>query len=131
MEAVAPLLKGLDYEELAQGRQPVAFASMGDTVVARKDIATSYHLAVVVDDAAQGVTHIVRGRDLLESTPLHRILQCLLDLPETVWHHHPLLLDGRGRRLSKRGDARSVRTMRHFGMDREMIRKAVDGTPKD
>ena len=130
MEAVAPLLEGLDHEELGQGRRPVDFAGLGDTVIARKDIATSYHLAVVVDDAAQGVTHVVRGTDLLESTPLHRVLQALLDLPETVWAHHQLVLDNAGRRLSNRGDAMPVRAMRHAGMDAAAILKALDSCGK-
>ena len=129
MEAVAPRLEGIDYADHDHGRQPVDFAGLGDTVVARKDIATSYHLAVVVDDAAQGVTHIVRGGDLRESTPLHRILQALLGLPETVWSHHPLVLDDGGRRLSKRGGALSIRAMRHSGMDAAMILEALDSCP--
>ena len=130
MEAVAPLLKGLDYENHGHGREPVGFTGLGDPVIARKDIATSYHLAVVVDDAAQGVTHIVRGMDLLDSTPLHRVLQALLDLPETVWSHHPLVLDGGGRRLSNRGDAMPIRAMRHAGMDAAAILKALETSEK-
>ena len=130
MEAAAPLLKGLDWADRDRGRQPVDFAGLGDEVVARKDIATSYHLAVVVDDAAQGVTHVVRGSDLEESTPLHRVLQALLGLPETTWSHHSLVLDGSGRRLSKRGDSLSVRAMRHAGMDASAILEKLDSAPK-
>src|SRR6185312_13296557 len=68
-------------------------AATGDPVLARRDIGTSYHLAVVVDDAHQGITHVVRGGDLREATPLHRLLQALLGLPEPVWHHHRLIRD--------------------------------------
>jgi glutamyl-Q tRNA(Asp) synthetase len=90
---------------------------LGDVVLARKDIgAAAYHLAVVVDDAWQGVTHVVRGEDLLEVTPLHRLLQALLDLPVPVWHHHPLVRDAAGRRLAKRDDARSISALRAAGL---------------
>ena len=125
MESAAPLLEGIDYADHDHGRKPIDFSRLADEVVARRDIATSYHLAVVVDDAAQGVTHVVRGSDLLESTPLHRILQALLGLPETVWRHHPLVLDRDGRRLSKRGDAMPIRAMRHAGMDAAAVLKAL------
>ncbi|WP_244505510.1 glutamate--tRNA ligase family protein [Methyloceanibacter stevinii] len=89
---------------------------IGDVVLARKDIGTAYHLAVVVDDAAQGVTHIIRGEDLLDATPIHRLLQALLDLPEPVWHHHALVRDENGKRLAKRDDARAIRAYRDSGM---------------
>ncbi|MBK5926947.1 tRNA glutamyl-Q(34) synthetase GluQRS [Rhodobaculum claviforme] len=87
----------------------------GDVVLARRDIGTSYHIAVVVDDAAQRVTEVVRGVDLFDVTPLHRLLQRLLDLPEPVWHHHALIRDGAGRRLAKRDDARAIRRFRADG----------------
>jgi glutamyl-Q tRNA(Asp) synthetase len=90
-------------------------ASTGDVVLARRDIGTSYHLAVVVDDAHQGITHVVRGGDLREATPLHRLLQALLGLPEPVWHHHRLIRDADGRRLAKRDDARALATLRAEG----------------
>jgi glutamyl-Q tRNA(Asp) synthetase len=104
---VAPGERGLDAAALA--------ASVGDVVLARRDIGTSYHLAVVVDDAEQGITHVVRGADLLDVTPLHRLLQALLDLPTPVWHHHPLVRDEVGRRLAKRDDSRALATLRHEG----------------
>ena len=84
-------------------------------VLARKDIGTAYHLAVVVDDAHQGITHVVRGEDLWDATPLHRLLQALLGLPVPVWHHHPLIRDPAGRRLAKRDDARALATLRAAG----------------
>jgi glutamyl-Q tRNA(Asp) synthetase len=88
---------------------------LGDVVLARKDAGAGYHLAVVVDDAAQGITHVVRGADLLAATPLHRLLQALLGLPVPLWHHHRLIRDGDGRRLAKRDDARSLAALRAAG----------------
>lgn len=92
--------------------QPDVF---GDVVLARKDTPASYHLAVVVDDALQGITLVTRGEDLLEATHLHRYLQELLVLPVPEWHHHRLITDETGRRLAKRDDARSLRSLRTAG----------------
>jgi glutamyl-Q tRNA(Asp) synthetase len=92
-------------------------AAHGDVVLARKDAPTSYHLAVTVDDAAQGVTDVVRGRDLFAATDVHRLLQALLGLPTPHYHHHPLLLDERGRRLAKRHGAPSLADLRAAGVD--------------
>jgi len=89
----------------------------GDVVLARKDAPVSYHLAVTVDDAAQEVTDVVRGRDLYASTDVHRLLQTLLGLPTPLYHHHPLLLDGEGRRLAKRHDAPTLHDLREAGAD--------------
>jgi glutamyl-Q tRNA(Asp) synthetase len=98
--------------------------TIGDVVLARRDIgAAAYHLSVVVDDAAQGVTHVIRGEDLLAATPIHRLLQVLLDLPEPVWHHHPLVRDGAGKRLAKRDDARAIRTYREAGCTPDEVRR--------
>ena len=98
--------------------------TIGDVVLARKDIGSAaYHLAVVVDDAAQGVTHVVRGEDLLEVTPIHRLLQALLDLPVPVWHHHALVRDEHGKRLAKRDDARSIRAYRAAGLEPRAVRQ--------
>ena len=87
----------------------------GDAVLARKDVTTSYHLSVVVDDGLQGVTLVTRGEDLLPATHLHRLLQALLGLPTPDYHHHGLLTDESGRRLAKRDDARSLRSLREAG----------------
>ena len=95
----------------------------GDVVLGRKDSGASYHLAVVIDDAAQGITHVVRGADLSASTPLHRLLQALLDLPVPVWHHHRLIRDDVGRRLAKRDDARSLARFRAGGASPQDIRR--------
>jgi glutamyl-Q tRNA(Asp) synthetase len=91
--------------------------SHGDVVLARKDAPTSYHLAVTVDDAAQGVTDVVRGRDLYSATDVHRLLQALLGLPTPLYHHHPLLTDGAGRRLAKRSGAPMLADLRAGGAD--------------
>src|SRR5262245_49829608 len=97
----------------------------GDVVLARKDTPTSYHLAVVIDDALQGVTHVVRGQDLFAATSLHRLLQVLLELPAPVYHHHRLVLDADGRKLSKSTDATSLRSLRHRGATPADIRRMV------
>jgi glutamyl-Q tRNA(Asp) synthetase len=94
--------------------EPEAF---GDVVLARKDAPTSYHLAVTVDDADQGVTDVVRGRDLYSATDVHRLLQALLGLPTPHYHHHPLLTDSEGRRLAKRHGAPALADLRAAGAD--------------
>jgi|UniRef100_UPI003783BD05 glutamyl-Q tRNA(Asp) synthetase len=97
----------------------------GDVVLARKDTPASYHLAVVVDDALQGITFVTRGEDLLEATHLHRLLQELLGLPVPEWHHHRLITDESGKRLAKRDDARSLRSLRAAGWTPERVRDTV------
>ena len=89
----------------------------GDVVLARKDAPASYHLAVTVDDAAQGVTDVVRGRDLFEATHIHRLLQALLDLPTPRYHHHDLLAGPDGERLAKRHGAPTLAALREEGAD--------------
>ncbi len=91
-------------------------APLGDVVLARKDVPASYHLAVSVDDAIQGVTLVTRGEDLVPATHIHRLLQALLDLPAPRYRHHPLLTDETGRRLAKRDQAPTIRAMRGAGM---------------
>lgn len=100
-------------------------ATLGDVVLGRRDIGTAYHLAVVLDDAAQEISHVVRGADLWEATPLHRLLQALLGLPEPVWHHHRLIRDEAGKRLAKRDDARSLATLRAEGVTPEEVRRSL------
>lgn len=92
-------------------------AAQDDVVLARKDAPASYHLAVTVDDADQGVTDIVRGDDLLPATHVHRLLQALLDLPTPRYHHHALLLGADGQRLAKRHNAPTLAAMRESGID--------------
>jgi glutamyl-Q tRNA(Asp) synthetase len=89
--------------------------SHGDVILARKDAPASYHLAVTVDDAAQGITHIVRGKDLFHATHIHRLLQALLHLPTPEYRHHDLLLGPDGQRLAKRHGAPTLEAMRLAG----------------
>ena len=101
-----------------EGRHFTATAAdIGDAILARKDAPASYHLACVVDDAASGVTLVVRGEDLRASTPVQRLLQRLLDLPEPTYLHHPLVLHADGRRLAKRDLAPTLEAMRSAGVD--------------
>jgi glutamyl-Q tRNA(Asp) synthetase len=97
----------------------------GDVVLARKEMPTSYHLAVVVDDARQGVTHVVRGQDLFWSTSVHRVLQALLGLPAPNYHHHRLILDAEGKKLSKSTRATALRALRESGATAADIRRMV------
>jgi glutamyl-Q tRNA(Asp) synthetase len=97
----------------------------GDVVLARRDMGTSYHLSVVLDDAAQGITHVVRGADLFEATAIHVLLQKLLDLPTPTYHHHELIRDENGKRLAKRDDARAISKFREDGYSPADIRKMV------
>tara|TARA_R110002072_G_scaffold114478_1_gene244526 strand:+ start:714 stop:1607 length:894 start_codon:yes stop_codon:yes gene_type:complete len=99
--------------------------TVGDVVLARRDMGTSYHLSVVLDDAAQGVTHVVRGEDLFEATKIHVILQRLLRLPTPVYHHHKLIRDETGKRLAKRDDARAISKYRAEGATPNDIRRLV------
>jgi glutamyl-Q tRNA(Asp) synthetase len=100
-------------------------AQWGDVVLARKDTPASYHIAVVVDDALQGVTDVVRGADLYRATGLHRLLQRLLGLPEPLYRHHALLRDAAGGKLSKSGSSKPLRALRAEGMTaREVLRLA-------
>lgn len=115
----------LQWEDRAHGRQVADPAIFGDVVLARKDTPASYHLAVVLDDARQGVTLVTRGEDLLPATHLHRLLIELLGLPVPEWEHHRLILDENGRRLAKRDDARSLRTLRQQGWTPERVRREL------
>jgi glutamyl-Q tRNA(Asp) synthetase len=105
-------------------------ADWGDAVIVRKDVPTSYHLAVTVDDGRQGVTHVTRGRDLYAATSLQRLLQILLGLPEPVYHHHRLLTGADGRKLSKSAGDTSLRALRDAGLDALQIRQRA-GLPSD
>lgn len=104
-------------------------AGVGDVVLARRDFGTSYHLAVTVDDAAQGITDVVRGQDLFEATAIHVLLQRLLGLPTPRYHHHRLIRDETGKRLAKRDDARALATLRAEGLTPAHLRARV-GLPE-
>lgn len=105
----------LTWHDRARGAQVCDPRPQGDVVLARKDVATSYHLSVVVDDAAQGVTLVTRGADLFDSSHVHRLLQQLLGLPVPDYHHHRLITDDNGERLAKRSDALALRALREAG----------------
>jgi glutamyl-Q tRNA(Asp) synthetase len=103
-------------------------STVGDIVLARRDMGTSYHLSVVIDDAAQQISHVVRGEDLLEATQIHVVLQHLLNLPKPIYHHHALVRDGHGKRLAKRDDARAISLYRSEGYSAQYI-KNLCGIP--
>lgn len=117
MAHAAALAGPLDWHDASAGRVVADPLSLGDVVLARKDAGTSYHLAVTVDDAAQGVTDVVRGTDLFQATHVHRVLQALLGLPTPRYHHHPLLVGEDGKRLAKRDGAPTLAALREAGAD--------------
>jgi glutamyl-Q tRNA(Asp) synthetase len=107
------------------GTVAAAPPAWGDVVLARKEMPTSYHLAVVVDDALQGVTHVVRGEDLFWSTSVHRLLQTLLGLPAPTYHHHGLILDSDGKKLAKSTQATGLRELRAQGVTPSGVRRIL------
>ncbi|MET0307542.1 MAG: tRNA glutamyl-Q(34) synthetase GluQRS [Sphingomonas sp.] len=109
--------ENLTWHDAFAGTIPANPRGHGDVILARKDAPASYHLAVTVDDAVQGITHVVRGRDLFAATDVHRLLQALLDLPTPEYRHHALLLGPDGTRLAKRHGAPSLEAMRLAGED--------------
>lgn len=123
--------QGLGFEEQGggpngeHGWQAADPSINGDVVLARKDVGIAYHLAVVVDDARQGVTHIHRGHDLFEATHTQVLLQALLGLPTPQYHHHALLLDDTGQRLAKRKGSKSLRDLREDGMSPQAIKSLI------
>jgi len=112
MAAAAAAHAGLAWRDEIAGPQIARPELAGDVVLWRKDAPASYHLAVTVDDAAQGVTHVVRGRDLFDATHVHRLLQAMLDLPTPIYRHHALLVDANGERLAKRHGAPTLADLR-------------------
>jgi glutamyl-Q tRNA(Asp) synthetase len=128
LDAAAHRLGGfgeLTFVEEGEGAIPARPELGGDVVLARKDVGVAYHLAVTVDDALQGVTHVIRGRDLFEATHVQRLLQALLDLPIPVYRHHALLLGPDGKRLAKRDRAETLRSLRERGMSPADLRKEL------
>lgn len=121
MNRATSLAGALTWIDRIRGEQTAQPEIFGDVVLARKDIAASYHLAVTVDDAAQGVTLVTRGEDLFAASHIHRLLQALLDLKVPEWHHMPLLANTDGNRLAKRDKAFTLRAMREAGTDPEDI----------
>ena len=112
----------LQWDEEEQGIIAAQPELLGDVVLARKDTPTSYHLAVTVDDALQGVTLVTRGADLFAATHLHRLLQALLDLPVPRYRHHALLTDASGKRFAKRDKALTLKALRESGKTPEEVR---------
>jgi glutamyl-Q tRNA(Asp) synthetase len=112
----------------AQGAVLADPAAWGDVVLVRKDCPASYHLAVVLDDALQGVTHVVRGLDLFHATSIHRLLQDLLGLPQPVYHHHALIRDDEGRKLAKSVVSTPLRRLRAEGVTPVDIRRRLGFT---
>jgi glutamyl-Q tRNA(Asp) synthetase len=127
--ARACALTGPLYWVEKEGSRQADPAVLGDVVLARKEVPASYHLAVTVDDAIQGVNLVTRGEDLAEATHIHRLLQALLGLPTPHYRHHPLLIDESGRRLSKREGAPTIRSMRERGMSPAEILALAEADP--
>ncbi len=117
-----PLSWQEDSEGVTVAAEPTAW---GDVVIARKEVPTSYHLSVVVDDAAQGISHVVRGRDLYHATSVHVLLQRLLDLPAPRYHHHRLIADASGRKLAKSDRDTGLAALRAAGSTPDDIRRMV------
>ncbi len=130
MQRVQDLIGCPLWHDLHRGTQRCVPTRYGDVVLARKELPASYHLAVVVDDAAQGVTHVTRGEDLFDSTHIHRALQAVLGLPVPQYGHHGLLRDNEGKRLAKRDGARSLASLRAEGYTparlMESLQRALD-----
>ncbi|MBR1209360.1 tRNA glutamyl-Q(34) synthetase GluQRS [Bradyrhizobium sp. JYMT SZCCT0180] len=126
--AQAPDLTWIEHGEGAGGETGLVAArpeAWGDVVLARKETPTSYHLSVVIDDALQGVTDVVRGQDLFWSTSVHRLLQSLLGIPQPAYRHHRLVLDDAGQKLSKSTEATALRELRGQGATPADIRRLV------
>lgn len=138
MQKAAEILTApLVYQEtgLGSGRKTVSAAALqtevGDVVLQRRNAQVAYHLAVVVDDAKQGVSDVVRGADLAEATQIHVLLQSLLGLPTPRYHHHKLIRDSTGKRLAKRDDATAIAKLRSDGQSANDIRRLLGFEPLD
>ena len=117
--------ENLTWQDRLAGEIHAAPAKLGDVVLARKDVSTSYHLSVVADDALQGVNLIVRGEDLFESTHMHRLLQALLGFQVPQYLHHPLALDDEGKRFAKRDGSVTLQALREAGWTPADVRQRV------
>jgi glutamyl-Q tRNA(Asp) synthetase len=124
-EALLGGFSDLAYFVEGEGWTPARPEVGGDVVLARKDVRVSYHLASVVDDALQGVTHVIRGVDLVDAAHVHRLLQALLDLPTPVYRHHPLIVGPDGKRLAKRDRAETLRSLRERGITPADLREEL------
>jgi glutamyl-Q tRNA(Asp) synthetase len=111
----------IDMDSAGDGAEAV----WGDVMIAKKRVGSSYHIAVVTDDAIQGVTHVVRGKDIEAATPVHKLLQRLLGLPTPHYHHHDLILDESGRKLSKSLKSQSLAALREAGVSAADVRRRL------
>ena len=130
-KALEQVKEKLDWVETGSGPEGQSgiikadTSQWGDVILARSDTPTSYHISVVVDDGEQGITHVVRGQDLFFATSLHRLLQTLLELPAPAYHHHQLILNDKGRKLSKSAGDTSLRVLRSMGVSVDEIKQLV------
>lgn len=127
MARAVALAGKLAWVEEGQGRRTADALAHGDIVLARKDAPASYHLASTLDDAAMGITHVIRGADLIASTDVHRLLQALLDLPVPLYRHHALVCGPDGKRLAKRDAAASLASLRAAGVDGRALAAELRG----
>ncbi len=125
--AIAKQTGPLSFHDLRFGKVAVDADLFGDVVISRKGLGVAYHLAVVVDDAWQGITHVTRGEDLLSSTHVHRLLQAWLGFQEPTYHHHRLITDASGRRLAKRDESLELRQLRESGIPPSRVLEMIGG----
>ncbi len=116
---------GAHFDGLHQLSEQSLIENVGDIILVRRNMGSSYHLSVVVDDFDQEITHVSRGEDLFDATQIHVLLQTLLDLPVPTYHHHRLIRDPAGKRLAKRDDARAIATYRQDGMTVQELRDLI------
>lgn len=121
MKAATARAGPLTWQDIDRGTIAAHPERAGDVVLARKDAPTSYHLAATLDDADMGITHVLRGQDLIAATDIHRLLQALLGLPSPLYRHHPLLGDAQGKRLAKRTGGISLAELRKAGMEPDQL----------
>ena len=126
MVAATARAGALRWYDRGRGWQDARSEAFGDVVLARKDAGTSYHLAVTVDDAAQGITVVTRAADLAPASHVHRLLQALLDLPVPEWHHHALLTDAAGKRFAKRDRSVTLKDLRARGLGPDDVRTMTE-----
>ena len=121
IRAAAKKLGNLVWSDLRLGKHTVPVGTMGDVVLARKDVPTSYHLSATLDDHIQRIGLVTRGEDLVSATHVHKIIQSLLELKSPIYLHHPLILDSKGVRLSKRTRAQTVKSLKTSGLKRDDV----------
>src|SRR5262249_27151779 len=131
VEKALTMTSALEWHDRGQGRIKAKPENFGDVVLARKDVPTSYHLSVTVDDHMQGITLVTRGEDLFRSTDIHRLLQALLGYATPDYHHHPLLKDNSGKRFAKRDKSVTLRALRAEGHSSADIKRMCAGFSGD